>query len=67
MSLTKYIEKKEKKEIKLIQVEIEKSFYETVRSALDKDGLTMKDIVTAGLRSYMSERKDIKKKLNGKS
>lgn len=43
------------------QLSMQQEFFSKVRAALDEDGLTFQEVLTAGLESWLIERKKGKK------
>lgn len=62
MSVSDFIEKKGNIK-KYAQVSLEEEFFEEIQKALKEDKLTFQSVLTAGLKSWLHERK---KKNRGK-
>lgn len=58
MSIKENIKKEEKEEVVLTSVEINKDLKTELTAALEKDGFTLRQIVEAGIKSYLQERKN---------
>ncbi len=56
MSVLKHLKIKPK-ETKFAQVEMDPSFHATIKAALKEDRTTFQDVLEAGLKSYLEERK----------
>lgn len=66
MGILDHVDKKEKIKPRFAQVKIEPDLFNEIIRALDEDGISMQDILHAGLTAYLSERTK-KGKKNGKA